>query len=273
MKLCPRCNFQNPDSDSYCRVCGLPLDAAAEQSFTVPLQREEETYALPQYQQPQYPQPQYQQSQYPQPQYPQQGYPPPPQPKRKSSRLPILITVVLVALILTGGAVIIFSNRAKETDESTTAASAAAVSTTQTTAATFATEPPTTKDKVEFILPETAPTTTEPTTEAPTTTTGPTTSAVADPTRSTSGYLFPSDSQLLTTEYLDTLSNDQIDLIRNEIYARHGYIFRKEKYRTYFQSQSWYRGTESDMDKVQEKFNDYEMKNIDILVKYQGLAP
>ena len=86
-----------------------------------------------------------------------------------------------------------------------------------------------------------------------------------------SEYLFPSDTELLTTEYLDTLSDDQINLIRNEIYARHGYIFKKEVYKNYFESQSWYHGYDSDMDNVQKSFNEIERKNIDILVEYQGL--
>ncbi|MBQ7582871.1 MAG: YARHG domain-containing protein [Lachnospiraceae bacterium] len=86
-----------------------------------------------------------------------------------------------------------------------------------------------------------------------------------------SGYLFPSDTQLLTTDYLDTLSEEQINLIRNEIYARHGYIFKKEVYKDYFEKQSWYHGTNSDMDSVQALFNDIELENIEILVKYQGL--
>lgn len=84
-------------------------------------------------------------------------------------------------------------------------------------------------------------------------------------------YLFPSDSEVLTTEFLDSCSNDEIDLIRNEIYARHGYIFKKEKYRNYFSTKAWYNPTESDMSKVEKKFNKIEEKNIAILVKYQNL--
>ena len=82
-------------------------------------------------------------------------------------------------------------------------------------------------------------------------------------------FIFPSDSEMITEEYLDTLSKEQIDLIRNEIYARHGYIFQKEVYYNYFSGKTWYRPTEPDMDTAAEGFNSTERKNIDIIVIYQ----
>lgn len=33
---------------------------------------------------------------------------------------------------------------------------------------------------------------------------------------------------------------DELSYIRNEIFARHGYVFKKEKYRNYFNSMPWY---------------------------------
>lgn len=84
-------------------------------------------------------------------------------------------------------------------------------------------------------------------------------------------YLFPSDTEVLTTEFLDSCSKDEIDLIRNEIYARHGYIFKKDKYYNYFIQKAWYNPTESSMKKVEKKFNSIEHKNIAILVDYQDL--
>ncbi len=85
-------------------------------------------------------------------------------------------------------------------------------------------------------------------------------------------YLFPSDIKLLTGEYLDTKSKNEIDLIRNEIYARHGYIFKMEQYSNYFIQKSWYKPIESDMDKVYDDFNSIEKQNIEILVEYQNLG-
>lgn len=53
-------------------------------------------------------------------------------------------------------------------------------------------------------------------------------------------YLFPSDREYITVEYLSTLTRGEIGLIRNEIYARHGYIFNTEEYRNYLNTKSWY---------------------------------
>lgn len=84
-------------------------------------------------------------------------------------------------------------------------------------------------------------------------------------------YLFPSDTEVLTYDFLNSKTNTEIDYIRNEIYARHGYIFKKQKYRDYFNNKSWYYGTDSDMSVVEKRFNSIERRNIKILVEYQGL--
>lgn len=89
---------------------------------------------------------------------------------------------------------------------------------------------------------------------------------------SQSEYLFPSDTELLTKSFLDTKSKNEIDLIRNEIYARHGYIFKMEQYYDYFIKKSWYNPTEPDMEKAYEKFNSIEKQNIEVLVEYQDLG-
>lgn len=54
-------------------------------------------------------------------------------------------------------------------------------------------------------------------------------------------FVFPdSDCTYLTENQVASLSNYQLGIARNEIYARHGYIFSTQKYITYFNSQSWY---------------------------------
>ena len=49
-----------------------------------------------------------------------------------------------------------------------------------------------------------------------------------------------SDRVYLTESQVYSLSNYQLGIARNEIYARRGYVFSLEKYRTYFGAQSWY---------------------------------
>lgn len=54
-------------------------------------------------------------------------------------------------------------------------------------------------------------------------------------------YIIPDSSvRKLTKSELSGFSSDALALIRNEIYARNGYVFQKEKYRDYFGSKLWY---------------------------------
>jgi len=54
------------------------------------------------------------------------------------------------------------------------------------------------------------------------------------------GYLFPSDRVYITEGDLYGLSKEEVAYVRNEIYARHGYIFQTEPYKSYFARKSWY---------------------------------
>lgn len=56
------------------------------------------------------------------------------------------------------------------------------------------------------------------------------------------GGRWPWTSQrLIQPGELAGLSPGELELMRNEIYARRGWIFRRPDLRNYFQSQSWYR--------------------------------
>jgi len=55
-------------------------------------------------------------------------------------------------------------------------------------------------------------------------------------------YILPySNKRTLTSEDLKGLSKNQLALARNEIFARHGYTFPTEPYKSYFASKSWYK--------------------------------
>ena len=79
-------------------------------------------------------------------------------------------------------------------------------------------------------------------------------------------YIFPeSDSRYLTDEDLSGYSSDQLELAKNEIYARHGRKFVTQRIADYFNGKSWYKGTEDPdtFDNNQgEIFNEYEVANI-----------
>ena len=83
----------------------------------------------------------------------------------------------------------------------------------------------------------------------------------------TGGYiLFDSDSYYYKTSQLEYLSNYELYLARNEIYARHGRIFNNEDLQHYFGSKSWYtpKIAPEDFDDA-TMLNDYEKSNRDTI--------
>ncbi len=86
-----------------------------------------------------------------------------------------------------------------------------------------------------------------------------------------SGYIIPdSSSRYLTYSDIAGMSKSTLRLARNEIYARHGYIFESSDLSNYFNSKSWYRGTIS-----KKNFNDetmltsVERANVAFIKKYE----
>lgn len=53
-------------------------------------------------------------------------------------------------------------------------------------------------------------------------------------------YLPDSDTRLYTREELEQYDTETLGFMRNEILARHGYPFKKDMYKNYFGSKSWY---------------------------------
>ncbi|MDO4562995.1 MAG: YARHG domain-containing protein [Clostridia bacterium] len=79
-------------------------------------------------------------------------------------------------------------------------------------------------------------------------------------------YFFPSDTEYVTREFLDTLNRSEVALLRNEIYARHGYVFGSEPFKTYFEQKAWYI---PDPDWTENNFSDIEKANRDLIVAYE----
>lgn len=78
-------------------------------------------------------------------------------------------------------------------------------------------------------------------------------------------YLFPSDTQYLTESDLNGLSQFDTGLIRNEIYAKKGYVFKDEPYKSYFNSQAWYKPNPS----AKMRLNETEKYNVNFLLEYE----
>ena len=78
-------------------------------------------------------------------------------------------------------------------------------------------------------------------------------------------YLFPSDTKYLTESDVNGLSKFDTGLIRNEIFARKGYVFKNDPYKSYFNSQAWYNPNPS----AKMKLNEIEKYNVNFLLEYE----
>lgn len=86
-----------------------------------------------------------------------------------------------------------------------------------------------------------------------------------------SDYIFPTDTQYITFTDLSEYSRETITLIRNEIYARHGYTFQTDEIREYFMSQAWYH-PDPDVNASTFNaswFNEYEQANVNTIIQYE----
>lgn len=80
-------------------------------------------------------------------------------------------------------------------------------------------------------------------------------------------FLFPSDTVLITEEELEKLDDKTVELIKNEIYARHGYIFTNRALKKYFESFNWYEPSEEYSPNL---LNPTEKANLKTIKKFQS---
>ena len=78
---------------------------------------------------------------------------------------------------------------------------------------------------------------------------------------------FPQASErLLIAADLQNLSKNDMKIMRNEIFARHGYIFQTNDMKSYFQNQTWYTPRYNDVNSL---LTETEKKNIDLIKRYE----
>lgn len=84
-------------------------------------------------------------------------------------------------------------------------------------------------------------------------------------------YIFPdSDKKYLSEDEVRSITAEDMMIGRNEIFARHGYIFQDEGLKAYFESMSWYEGTvPSDQFNSEAVFNDFEKKNVELIKRVE----
>jgi hypothetical protein len=79
--------------------------------------------------------------------------------------------------------------------------------------------------------------------------------------------IYPTTSTaLLTEEDVADMDIQDFKIMRNEIYARHGYSFKDKELRNYFDQQLWYMPMSID---VREELTEIEAKNIDLIYQYE----
>jgi len=82
-------------------------------------------------------------------------------------------------------------------------------------------------------------------------------------------YEINASTQILTKAQVENLKKGDLTIIRNSIYARHGYSFKSRPLRVFFDAQGWYIPVHSD---IRSAFTDIEKQNIKLLLKYEKNA-
>ncbi len=84
-------------------------------------------------------------------------------------------------------------------------------------------------------------------------------------------YIFPdSNSRYLSEEEVRAVETDRLFIGRNELFARHGYIFQDEGLQQHFNSMPWYSGTvTAEQFNADAVFNDFEKKNAELIKRIE----
>lgn len=87
----------------------------------------------------------------------------------------------------------------------------------------------------------------------------------------TSDYVLPeSDTRYYSEDELQALSDYDLYVARNEIFARYGRMFNNEDLNTYFNSKTWYSPTIAPEDFSDSMLNKYEKANVEAMAKIEN---
>jgi hypothetical protein len=84
-----------------------------------------------------------------------------------------------------------------------------------------------------------------------------------------SNLIFRLNKQIIQRNELLQFTPEEIEYIRNGIYALSGKIFITEKYIQYYTAQNWYEGIIGSDDDVRMRFNDIQKKNLITILSYE----
>ncbi len=82
-------------------------------------------------------------------------------------------------------------------------------------------------------------------------------------------YVLNASTVLLTKKDVENLKKGDLLIIRNSIYARHGYSFKNRPLRVFFDDQPWYIPVSVD---IKKELTEIEKKNIKLLLNYEKNA-
>ncbi len=83
-------------------------------------------------------------------------------------------------------------------------------------------------------------------------------------------FVFPdSANKYLSEDEIRKVDVDEMNIGRNEIYARHGYIFTDENLKQYFENKYWYRERVSADQFKEDELNSFEKKNVELIKKVE----
>lgn len=84
-------------------------------------------------------------------------------------------------------------------------------------------------------------------------------------------FIFPdSDKKYLSEDEIRAKTVEDLMVGRNEIFARHGYMFEDAGLKSHFESTSWYQGTVASSEFNSEQvFNEFEKKNVELIKKVE----
>ncbi|WP_299437593.1 YARHG domain-containing protein [uncultured Aquimarina sp.] len=74
-------------------------------------------------------------------------------------------------------------------------------------------------------------------------------------------YIF--SYRVFTRDELDHKTEEELAIIKNEIFASHGYMFTKKKWQDYFESKTWYIPSNTD---AVNKLTEIERKNVELIL-------
>ncbi len=94
---------------------------------------------------------------------------------------------------------------------------------------------------------------------------------VIAPAPSDNYFILPTDTDLITLGDLEGMDATESSMVINEIYARHGKIFKTGSIQKYFEAQSWYKPVTEDSAAIERLFSATEKANVTTVSDYQKL--